>query len=93
MFTESAFRPIQSKSRNVCYSNISDALFDQKSPVHWEAGLLQCHGLTTYGNCDLENKSVGRFSENFCLQILLTFEIDKMSPPHLRILSSKFPPL
>ena len=44
------------------YTNISDMLFDQKSPVHWEAGFpqwrIQAHTQTTHRHCNLEANSV-----------------------------------
>ena len=39
------------------YANISDTLFDQKSPVHWEAGFPRWHKWTTHGQCKLETES------------------------------------
>ena len=39
------------------HANISDMLFNQKSPVHREMGFPRWHTQTTSGHCDLETES------------------------------------
>ena len=64
------------------YANISDTLFDQKSPVHREAGFLRWHTHTdrhkTHGHCNLEAELAHRgpiqVKYDFCSP-LKTFDI------------------